>query len=192
MYVQLPLLISYCRGLLFPDYKNALYSAYLTIYHHRFSIIQASPANVSRILTPDFLFDREAYRAYSKVYLPITYVRSYAVQFACLAALVTHTACWRGPDIWRQSKRSSVEGRSSGKAKNYDADPGMLQSSTDGPASTYDGNNLSSHRDFVPSHTRGDVHNRLMRRYEDAPIAWYLLTFIVMLVIGKFVISYYP
>lgn len=59
-------------------------------YHHRFSIIQASLANVSRILTPDFLFDREAYRAYSKVYLPITF---YAVQFACLAALVTHTAC---------------------------------------------------------------------------------------------------
>jgi len=110
----------------------------------------------------------------------------------CLAALVTHTACWRGPDIWRQSKRSSVKDRSSGKAKYYDADLGMLQSSTDGPASTYDGNNLSSQRDFVPSQTRGDVHNRLMRRYEDAPIAWYLLTFIAMLVTGKFVISYYP
>ncbi len=51
-------------------------------YHHRFSIIQASLANVSRILIPDFFFDREAYRAYSKVYLPITYVLSYAVQFA--------------------------------------------------------------------------------------------------------------
>jgi len=163
VYFQLPLPISCCRGLLFPDYKNALYSAYMPILSSSIFDNTGEPYNVSRILTPDFLFDREAYRAYSKVYLPITY---YAVQFACLAALVTHTACWRGPDIWRQSKRSSVEGRSSGKAKYYDADPGMLQSSTDGPASTYDGNNLSSHRDFVPSHTRGDVHNRLMRRYE--------------------------
>lgn len=85
-----------------------------------------------------------------------------------------------------------MKDRSSGKAKYYDADLGMLQSSTDGPASTYDGNNLSSQRDFVPSQTRGDVHNRLMRRYEDAPIAWYLLTFMAMLVTGKFVISYYP
>jgi hypothetical protein len=103
------------------------------------------PYNVSRILTPDFLFDREAYRAYSKVYLPITYVLSYAVQFACLAALVTRTACWRGPDIWRQLNRSCAEERSSGKAKYHDADPGMLQSSTGGPFTTSHSNNLSSH-----------------------------------------------
>ena len=30
------------------------------------------PYEVSRILTKDFLFDEEAYKAYSKVFMPIT------------------------------------------------------------------------------------------------------------------------
>jgi OPT family small oligopeptide transporter len=37
-----------------------------------------------------------------------------------------------------------------------------------------------------------DVHNRLMRRYPDAPMIWYLTTFILMLAIGIFVCEYYP
>ena len=34
-----------------------------------------------------------------------------------------------------------------------------------------------------------DVHNRLMRRYEDVPMTWYLLTGVVMTVIGIFVVE---
>jgi OPT family small oligopeptide transporter len=37
-----------------------------------------------------------------------------------------------------------------------------------------------------------DVHIRLMRRYEDAPMHWYLITFIAMLAVGVFVVEYYP
>lgn len=40
--------------------------------------------------------------------------------------------------------------------------------------------------------TGEDVHNRLMRRYDDAPLSWYLATFAVMLAIGIFVVEYYP
>lgn len=32
----------------------------------------AQTYNVSRILTPQFLFDEEAYKDYSKVFMPIT------------------------------------------------------------------------------------------------------------------------
>lgn len=32
----------------------------------------AKEYNVSRILTPQFLFDEEAYKNYSKVFMPIT------------------------------------------------------------------------------------------------------------------------
>jgi len=37
-----------------------------------------------------------------------------------------------------------------------------------------------------------DVHNRLMRRYEDAPLAWYLLIGVSMLAIGIFLVEYFP
>lgn len=49
-----------------------------------------------------------------------------------------------------------------------------------------------AHTEILFLHAREDVHNRLMRRYEDAPIAWYLQTFITMFVTSKCVVSYYP
>ncbi len=72
--------------------------------------------DVSKILTDNFLFDREAYQSYSRVFLPITYVLSYGVQFAGLAALLTHTACWHGRDIWRQWTLSFQEAREVSKS----------------------------------------------------------------------------
>ncbi|KAJ4377842.1 hypothetical protein N0V83_000672 [Neocucurbitaria cava] len=37
-----------------------------------------------------------------------------------------------------------------------------------------------------------DVHNRLMRNYDDVPIAWYVLTGLSMTAVGMFVVEYYP
>jgi hypothetical protein len=34
-----------------------------------------------------------------------------------------------------------------------------------------------------------DVHNRLMKRYKDAPLSWYLATFVIMLAVGIFVVE---
>lgn len=65
---------------------------------------KGKPFDVNKILTPDFLFDKEAYEMYSRVYLLITYVLAYAVQLAGLSALVTHTVCWHGRDIWKSRK----------------------------------------------------------------------------------------
>src|SRR5271155_3489198 len=81
-----------------------MFSAYLPILSSAVFDNTGKPYDVSKILTPDFLFDKIAYENYSRVYLPITYVLSYAVQFASLSALVTHTVCWHGKDIWRQTK----------------------------------------------------------------------------------------
>ena len=67
------------------------------------------PYEVSKILTDDFLFDKEAYENYSRVFLPITYVLSYALQFAALTALISHTALWHGKDIIGQWRRSWAE-----------------------------------------------------------------------------------
>ena len=55
--------------------------------------------DVSKILTPDYIFDKDAYENYSRVFLPITYVLSYALQFAALSALIVHTGLWHGKDI---------------------------------------------------------------------------------------------
>lgn len=141
------------------------------------------PYDVKRILTPDFLFDEEAYNKYSSVYLPITYALSYAVQFAALSALVTHTICWYGKDIWNQSIIAWSEWQNGREKSQYQPVP-----TTDQDAQTP----LRSHAQApVPETGMGseDVHCRLMRRYKDVPLVWYLLTFIVMLAISIFVIE---
>lgn len=159
-------------------YKNALFSAFLPILSSSVFDNTGKPYDVSRILTPDFLFDRKLYEAYSKVYLPITYALAYGVQFAGLSALVTHTACWYGREIWQVSRLSEVSGTDHEDGRRRRPNSKGSESSVEAGIDT--------------SMQGDDVHARLMRRYEDAPASWYLLTFIVMLAVGIFVVEYYP
>ncbi|SPQ25185.1 7eca5c79-76ff-497f-a683-e01fa5f6607c [Thermothielavioides terrestris] len=171
-------------------YSNWLYSSYMPILSAAVFDNTGNVYDVSKVLTKDFLFDREAYSKYSRVFLPITYVLSYGVQFAGLASLVTHTLCWHGRDIWTQWKRSLEE---------PDGEPkGAYQpvaGSSERTARPSDGRTARAHRSSLSTDnllSREDVHNRLMRRYKDAPMAWYLVTFASMTAIGIFVVEYYP
>ena len=150
------------------------------------------PYDVSRILTPDYRFDHEAYSKYSKVYLPITYVLSYGVQFASLSALVTHTVCWHGSDIWQQSKKSLAEDRGESKSEYQPVDQGIQSRSNTGSESSSRTGTSMEEPDSSVNMSHEDVHNRMMRRYEDAPLSWYLTIFVAMLAIGIFVVEYYP
>ncbi|KAI0398586.1 OPT-domain-containing protein [Xylariaceae sp. FL0594] len=169
-------------------YCNVFYSSYMPMLSASVFDNTGRIYDVGRILTSDFLFDRAAYSNYSRVYLPITYVLSYGLQFAGLASLLTHTACWHGKDIWTQWKRSLKEAGEDGK-------PGYqpLGSDENRRASSQRRASFSGPRENVDDLlNREDVHNRLMRRYKDAPIYWYLLTFISMTAVGIFVVEYYP
>ncbi|TGJ78882.1 hypothetical protein E0Z10_g9885 [Xylaria hypoxylon] len=169
-------------------YCNLFYSSYMPILSASVFDNTGQIYDVGRILTPDFLFDRAAYSKYSRVYLPITYVLSYGLQFAGLASLLTHTACWHGKDIWTQWKRSL-------KKNGEESEPlyQPLQNEGNGIASfRRTDSGMASSANIEDLLSREDVHNRLMRRYKDAPIYWYLLTFISMTAIGIFVVEYYP
>ena len=144
------------------DYTNVLYSSYMPILSAAVFDNTGKPYDVSRILTSDFLFDKEAYLKYSRVYLPITYVLAYTAQFAGLSALVAHTACWHGKDIWQQTKKSFTE-----DSKDHN----------------------KGYRPIGRGNDEIDLHSRLMLKYEEAPFSWYLLTFITMLAIGIFVVE---
>lgn len=155
------------------------------------------PYDVSRILTPDYHFDHDAYVKYSKIYMPITYVISYGVQFASLSALITHTVCWHGRDIWQQSKELFAHDRDEGKSEYQPVDQGIKHGINPSSKRTSSISGVSIEdrgisASMSASMSGEDVHCRLMRRYEDAPISWYLTTFVAMLAIGIFVVEYYP
>lgn len=150
------------------------------------------PYDVGRILTPDYRFDHEAYSKYSKVYLPITYALSYAVQFASLSALVAHTVCWHGRDILQQSQRSFAHERGEGKLEYQRCAQEDSRGSDLGAESSSKTAISMAEPDLSANMFGEDIHSRLMHRYEDAPMSWYLGTFVAMLVIGMFVVEYYP
>ncbi|PHH74013.1 hypothetical protein CDD80_3416 [Ophiocordyceps camponoti-rufipedis] len=175
-------------------YTNVLYTSYMPMLSSAVFDNTGAVYNVTKILTPDFLFDREAYSHYSRVFLPVTYALSYGVQFAGLAALLTHTLCWHGPDIWRTIRRSLAEARRRPDANdsvnatayhpvNDDAPPSAASASFPSPAEDPSGmSDSASNADGLLS--REDVHCRLMNRYRDAPLTWYLVTFASMTAIG--------
>ncbi|KAK0391235.1 hypothetical protein NLU13_0736 [Sarocladium strictum] len=167
-------------------YTNVAYSSYMPILSTAVFDNKADMYNVTRILTPEFLFNKEAYKNYSRVFLPVTYMLSYGVQFAALAALLTHTACWHGQEIWRTWRKALREAREEG---------------TDTYEAVSDGSNersrpLSAHGPSSPDDqgllTKEDIHCRLMRKYDDVPASWYIITFLSMAAIGVFVVEYYP
>ena len=171
-------------------YNNVFFSSYMPILSSSVFDNTGHIYDVSKILTPDFLFDKIAYENYSRVFLPITYVLSYGLQFAALASLLSHTACWHGKDIWRQWKRSMKEVEDEVKTS-YAPLGGSHGGVASGPTTPKGhGTRLDrtdSHIDNVIS--QEDVHNRLMRRYKDAPLSWYLVTFVSMTGVGIFVVE---
>ncbi|KAJ4382102.1 hypothetical protein N0V86_002431 [Didymella sp. IMI 355093] len=174
-------------------YANVMYSSYMPILSAAVWDNTGKPYDVSKILTEDFLFDAEAYKNYSRVFLPITYVLSYALQFAALTALLSHTALWHGKDIWRQWSRSWAEIRKA-PASDYEPLDNLPEGNSRAVSSnTYrHRNSTTSEPDMEDLLDAEDVHNRLMRRYPDAPMTWYLLTGITMATVGMYVVEYYP
>jgi hypothetical protein len=173
-------------------YKNCFFSSYMPILSSSVFDNTGKIYDVSKILTHDFLFDREAYHKYSRVYMPITYVLSYGLQFAALASLMTHTACWHGSDIWKQWKRSlkEVEGESKVLYEALPSNGGVTEVTSNGTSAGYHGRRLErSDSNMENIISQEDVHNRLMKRYKDAPLSWYLLTFISMTAVGIFVVE---
>ena len=170
---------------------NVMYSSYMPILSTIVFDNRGKPYDVSRILTDNFLFDKEAYETYSRVFLPITYVLSYALQFASLTALVTHTAVWHGRDIVKQWKHSWAEIRGRPNPAYEPLQDGSAENGRSGFARVHR-MSTTSEPELENLLTAEDVHNRLMRRYEDVPIMWYLLTGLSMGAIGVFVVEYYP
>ena len=107
--------------------------------------------NTSRILTPDFRLDEEAYKNYSptvpqvrsnlhcrqgKLWADIastTFAMSYGLSFAAISSLIVYTYLHNRKQIWKQYRNSTTE--------------------------------------------KPDIHMKLMRKYKEAPTWWYMSLF---------------
>ncbi|KAF3910462.1 hypothetical protein ABW20_dc0108244 [Dactylellina cionopaga] len=167
-------------------YTNVFFSSYMPILSASVYDNTGKFYDVQKVLTKDFLFDENGYKAYSKVFLPITYVLMYALQFAAMTALVTHTAIWHGKDIWKQGKRALKIGSTTKTetAGTYQ----RLKTVSGKRIETEEDLNDEEWADIVGDE---DVHVRLMKKYPEAPMSWYLITGVVTTFVGMWLVEAY-
>lgn len=90
-------------------YTGTWYGAFLPMSDSGIYDNTGSSYNTSRVLTPDFTLDQQAYESYSPLFLSTTFAISYGLSFAAIASLIVYTYLHHGPMIWNQWKNSKTE-----------------------------------------------------------------------------------
>lgn len=85
-------------------YTNTMYAKYMPMMSTTTYDNTAKKYNVSRVLTKDLVFNKEGYKAYSPLFVPFSYLLSYALNFAAVIAIFVHCALYHGKDIVRKLK----------------------------------------------------------------------------------------
>ncbi|KAF8267603.1 OPT oligopeptide transporter protein-domain-containing protein [Lactarius quietus] len=86
-------------------YTNTWYSEFLPIVSSQTFDNTGIPYNVSRILKDDATFDLDAYKAYSPVFISVTFAIFYCLSFATITSTITHTLIYNRKWIWNRARR---------------------------------------------------------------------------------------
>ncbi len=65
--------------------------------------------NVSSIINDDATFNLEAYKAYSPLFISVSFAISYGLSFAAIAATLVHVLLYHGKRILNQARHSLSE-----------------------------------------------------------------------------------
>ncbi|EIM86107.1 OPT oligopeptide transporter [Stereum hirsutum FP-91666 SS1] len=66
--------------------------------------------NVSKVVNSDLSFNLENYKAYSPMYIAMTYSISYGLNFAAITAILIHTYLYNGAEIWAKFRNPASGG----------------------------------------------------------------------------------
>ncbi|ODA80063.1 hypothetical protein RJ55_03021 [Drechmeria coniospora] len=90
-------------------YSGAWYAPYLPMSDAGTYDNTGQPYNTSRILTPEFTLDEEAYQKYSPLFISTTFAVAYGLSFATISSLIVYTLLYYRKQIWRQYRDSASE-----------------------------------------------------------------------------------
>lgn len=80
-------------------YTNTLYAKYMPMMSTTTYDNTATKYNVSRVLDANLEFDSAGYKSYSPLFVPFSYMLSYALNFAAVIAIFVHCYLYHGKDI---------------------------------------------------------------------------------------------
>lgn len=90
-------------------YSGVWYGEYVPISENGILDNMGKTYNTSRILTPEHVVDPGKYEEYSPLFLSTAFALTYGLNFASIAALVSHTYLFHGAEIWRRWRSSKGE-----------------------------------------------------------------------------------
>jgi OPT family small oligopeptide transporter len=90
-------------------YTNTWYSQYMPIMSSKSYDRFGKSYDPSRILNPDVTFNEDLYKAYSPLYLPVSFALTYFLSFASLTCVLVHVGLFYGSDIIENFKQSRTE-----------------------------------------------------------------------------------
>lgn len=148
-------------------YTGVWYAQFLPISDSNTYDNTGASYNTTRILTPDFTLDEQAYQEYSPLFIrydpttsslchlltPVdlycstTFAMSYGLSFAAIASLIVYTYLHYSGAIWRQYKNSTNE--------------------------------------------QPDIHMKLMKKYKEAPTWWFMGLFVIVSQYSSSTYAYY-
>lgn len=91
-------------------FTNTWYAKYMPVISTSTYDNQQNSYNVTKILNPDFSINLEKYKSYSPLYVPFSYLLSYALNFAAVTAVFVHCALYHGKDIISKLRNSNHGG----------------------------------------------------------------------------------
>ncbi|ODQ63163.1 OPT superfamily oligopeptide transporter, partial [Nadsonia fulvescens var. elongata DSM 6958] len=91
-------------------YNNEFYSKFMPMISTTTYDNTQNKYNVTRVLTKDLVFDEAGYQKYSPLFVPFSYLLSYALNFAGVTAIFTHCYLYHGKDIARKLKNATHGG----------------------------------------------------------------------------------
>lgn len=92
-------------------FTNAFNSAYFPLSAFTSWDNTGAPYNASAIVTPEGVFDQQAYSQYSPVFMSLTLALAYGVAFAAFTSVLVHTFLWFRRDIARRFRTSLKDER---------------------------------------------------------------------------------
>lgn len=80
-------------------YTNTMYAKYMPMISSTTFDNKGKKYDVSKVLNDKLVFDEESYKKYSPLFVPFSYLLSYALNFAAVIAIFVHCFLYHGKDI---------------------------------------------------------------------------------------------
>ncbi|SCU97646.1 LAMI_0F10814g1_1 [Lachancea mirantina] len=91
-------------------FTNTWYAKYMPVISGSTYDNTQKKYNVTKILNPDYSINLEKYKEYSPLFVPFSYLLSYALNFAAVMSVFVHCGLYHGKDIWAKLRNKNHGG----------------------------------------------------------------------------------